>query len=119
VIFTDEAAIEIGAQTVQFVRRGQRKALTPAHFKQLCGFTTKVMFWGTISVFGVGPLVPITGIMNSDKYITTLTQHLLPAAQHWFGGSLRQLFQDGAPWNKSIKTTQFLNANGIDCVPWP
>ena len=70
-------------------------------------------------MFGVGPLVPITGTMNSDKYIATLTQHLLPAAQHWFGGSPWQLLQDGAPCHKSIKTTQFLNANGIDCVPWP
>ena len=40
-----------------------------------------VMFWGCISWWGVGPLVPIGGTMDSTVYVDTLAKHFVPWAR--------------------------------------
>ena len=50
------------------------------HVKQ----TPKVMFWGCMSIFGVGRLHIVEGIMNAAKYNTVLRNRMVPQAAEWF-----------------------------------
>lgn len=77
------------------------------------------MFWGSISVFGPGSLVPISGMMNSQRYIETLESHLLSVASSWFGNEEWTLVQDNAPCHTSQITRRFLEERNIHVLPWP
>jgi hypothetical protein len=77
------------------------------------------MFWGCVSVFGAGSLVPIDGSVDSTKYIHILQTHLLPIAKAWYGDEDWILIQDNAPCHVSVMTRQFLYQKGIHVMPWP
>jgi hypothetical protein len=119
VVFTDESMIEIGQQQVHYVRRGQSEPMRDAHYSQRQGYVLKVMFWGAITVFGAGCLVPVEGTMNSVKYMEILELHLRPLAEALFGTCPWKLLQDGTCCHMSHKTTKYLQDNGIQCVEWP
>jgi hypothetical protein len=118
VIFTDEAMIEINQQQVHYVRRRIDEPLRQVHFRQQRGFSTKIMFWGAITIFGPGCLVPVEGTMCSEKYVDILDIHLMPLAQNIFGEQPWKLLQDGARCHTSQRTTKFLEEKGIQCVEW-
>jgi len=71
------------------------------------------MFWGCISYFGVGTLVPIDGHIDSQKYIDILEENLWPVVYKYFGGK-RWFFQDdNAPVHRSLVTRQWKTENNI------
>ena len=72
VIFTDEAMVEVGQLRVPYVRRSKGEVARDEHYDHRQGYTIKVMFWGAITIFGTGCLVPVDGTMNSSKYIDIL-----------------------------------------------
>jgi hypothetical protein len=77
------------------------------------------MFWGCVTYSGVGTLLPISGNMNSEKYIETLDENLRPVIVKHFGNS-PFIFQDGnAPCHASQITTVWENANDLDCLDVP
>ncbi|GFW79519.1 QLQ domain-containing protein [Trichonephila clavipes] len=44
------------------------------------------MVWGYFSWFGLGPLVPVIGNMNSEMYVDILDNAALPTLWQYFGG---------------------------------
>jgi hypothetical protein len=59
------------------------------------------MFWVCVTYSGVGTLVPITGNMNSEKYINTLDEFLWPVITKQFGNSPFIFQEDNAPCHAS------------------
>jgi hypothetical protein len=111
--------VEVGQTKVQYIRRTKDEPLRDAHFSHLKGYVTKVMFWGAISVFGPLCLVPVSGMMNSEKYIHILETFLLPSAAAVFGDHPWKLLQDAAPCHTAKRTMRFFEENHIHLVEWP
>jgi hypothetical protein len=89
------------------------------HQIQMGGFS--VMFWGCISVWGIGPLVALEGSQNQHTYCEMLKNHFIDefnAAKEEFGIDF-QFMQDNAPCHKTRKVDDFLQRNGIPTLEWP
>lgn len=89
------------------------------HQFQQGGFS--VMFWGCISLWGIGPLVALEGNQNAYTYVDTLKRYFLPeikAAERLYGFKFT-FMQDNAPCHKAKTVTEFLERNGISCLDWP
>ena len=76
-----------------------------------------VMFWGLISKYHYGPLVQIIGKNTGSKYITTLTENLLPEIRDAEGPVVFQ--QDNATIHKTPAVISFFNENSIEYLKWP
>ena len=77
-----------------------------------------VMIWACFSSEVISPVVFIEGRQNSDKYITTLQNNLLPfIAQHHPHSSI--FMQDGASIHRSVKTMEWLKNSSIEVLDWP
>jgi hypothetical protein len=80
-----------------------------------------VMFWGCISVWGIGPLVALEGSQNQHTYTELLQKYLVPefeAAKRAFG--INFIFmQDNAPCHKTRKVISFLERKRIPTLDWP
>jgi hypothetical protein len=111
--------IEVDCARVKFVRRSSGESIQPCHRDARRGYATRIMFWGCISVFGPGCLIPITGTMKSTDYIDVLQTHLLPIAQAWYGDALWLLQQDNASCHTSGFSLQHINDMGIRLLSWP
>ena len=68
IIFSDETHFEVSGYHSWYVRRSIGELLKEAHIQQAPKNPPKNMFWGFFTVFGPGSLIPIEGMMNSDKY---------------------------------------------------
>jgi len=77
------------------------------------------MFWGTFTVKGPGRLIPVDGMMNSDKYKEILTKHLLPVIKNDFPDGNAIFQQDLAPCHTSGKMQKFFKDNKINILQWP
>lgn len=77
----------------------------------------RVMFWGSVTKSGLGPLVPIEGMLNSEKYIDILQEYFLPLFQQ---NQAQMVFmQDNAACHKSRSVTAYLAQNQIQTLEWP
>ena len=89
------------------------------HQFQNGGFS--VMFWGCISLWGIGPLVALEGSQNSDTYIELLKTYVIPELEA--ANSLLDIdftfMQDNAPCHKSKKVMEFFNTNNVSVLEWP
>ena len=61
----------------------------------------KCYVWVHVTYSGVGKLLPITGNMNSEKYINTLDEFLWPVVTKQFGNSPFIFQDDNAPCHAS------------------
>jgi hypothetical protein len=76
-IFADETQVVISNENRLYVWRTADEAYRPACVGQHGrNVMLSAMFWGCVTYSGVGILVPITGNMNSGKYINTLDEFL-------------------------------------------
>jgi hypothetical protein len=107
VVFSDESHFLVQGQRSQHVRRSVGEPLTPDHIQQFVKHPEKKMFWGCFSYNGVGPLFPVEGMMNSDRYNDVLIQQLLPYMLRTFPDGLGVFQQDLAPCNTSNKMKDF------------
>jgi hypothetical protein len=119
VIFTDETTVELDRSSVHFVRRSHGEHIRDCHRNERRGYSNKVMFWGCMSVFGPGCLIPVTGTMASAEYQEILGTHLLPVAEAWYGSEHWILQQDNASCHTSASTRQRLQQLGIQVLDWP
>ena len=74
---------------------------------------TKVMIWSVISANGVGRLQIVEGMMNSQKYINILQDHLLPQLNQWYPEGDAIFMQDRATCHTSKASMKFLEDNGV------
>jgi hypothetical protein len=77
------------------------------------------MFWGCFLYMGVGSLVPIEGMINSQKYKSMLEKRLDTEHQKCQpqGGAILQ--QDSAPCHKSKEMMEFFKNKKIDVLNRP
>ena len=76
------------------------------------------MFWGCISIFGTGCLIPVNGTLRSDSYCDIIENHLRPYAQACYGESAGILQQDNARCHTSKIARQYFAQAGIEVLPW-
>lgn len=77
-----------------------------------------VMVWGCFSRLGVGPLVPIEGIMDRFKYCEILQSHMLPHAKGKMGRNW-EFQQDNDPKHTSAHVTDFMKRRKVRTMKWP
>ncbi|KAI3659464.1 hypothetical protein MP638_004526 [Amoeboaphelidium occidentale] len=81
----------------------------------------KVTFWGAFSKYGIGPLVPIEGTLDKEKYIDLLDNYLVSEMKH-LKQELGQGFvfmQDNARSPTAKKTLAFLRKEKDKVLEWP
>nr|CCA25184.1 GK10162 putative [Albugo laibachii Nc14] len=77
-----------------------------------------VMVWGVFSDLGKSNLVELVGRQNSDNYIHTVSEDLLPFA-HLNHGIDFAYQQDNASIHISKRSTAFFNEERIKLLDWP
>ena len=118
VLFSDESHFYVQGQRSQYVRRSDGEELKPCHIQQYVKHPEKQMFWGCFSYHGVGQLRPITGMMNSTKYIEILQKSVLPTLNSMAEDN--PIFQqDLAPCHTSKICKAFFENNVIRVLKWP
>jgi transposase len=120
VMFSDESTF----RTLRMVSRTVRRPI--GSYRYSSRYTVKtikhpagMMAWACFTGdFGRGGLyfLPQKLMMNGDRYLDVLKNHLLPfmviqKATHFL--------QDGAPCHKSKKITEFLMENKLQVIDWP
>ena len=62
----------------------------------------------------------IHGILNQNKQIETLKQFALPFRNQFHNGPIDFSYQhDGCGPHRAKKLSGFLDANGVEILPWP
>ena len=56
----------------RYVKINYGDKLSPCHLNQVVKHPLKKMLWGCYSFCGVGSLVPVAVMMNSDKYLDVI-----------------------------------------------
>ena len=122
-IWSDETTVRKApkSKSISFrVHAGTKPEDLPFNYQfQNGGFS--VMFWGCISIWGIGPLVAMDGSQNSDSYIELLKSYVIPkleAAKELLGVEFT-FMQDNAPCHKSKKVTEFLANSDVSVLDWP
>ena len=103
----------------QHVRISKEEPLKESHIDQAVKHPLKKMFWGCFSYYGVGPLKPVEGVMNSEKYLNVLTKKVIPEMARKFQEGSGIFQQDSAPCHTSRKVKNFINLNNILVLDWP
>ena len=71
------------------------------------------MFWGCVTSNGVGALVPVSGTVDSQKYIEILENYLRSSISWYFGDDAVTFQQDNAPCHVSRVVREYLDENDI------
>ena len=120
VIFSDETQVVLDHSRNVFVWRRPSERWRPECLGKLQGRRRiSVMFWGCVTYHRVGKLVPVDGIINSEKYINILDENLWPViAKHFIDRPY--IFQDdNAPVHRSKLATNWKTENKINGMTWP
>lgn len=77
----------------------------------------KVTFWGAVAESGLGPLVPLVGNLNGQKYIELLKDNFIDI----YNDSRPKIMfmQDNAACHTSSQVLAFLEEEGVDVLKWP
>jgi len=124
VVFSDESIIQCKEQRVQHVRRMSGESLRDDCVVQSVNHPTQVMVRSVMSVFGTGRLRIVEGHMNEQQYKTIPEKQLIPQLNEWaskrgFSGTGNLIFiHDGAPCHRCRSVAEFLDAHGIERLPW-
>lgn len=78
-----------------------------------------VMVWGCVSWHGLGPLVVVSGIMDTAKYLDVLDNAALPTLWQHFGNGPYQYQQDNAPCHTARAATRWFEDMGVQKLDWP
>ncbi|KAG3077070.1 hypothetical protein PI124_g20162 [Phytophthora idaei] len=117
IIFSDEKKWNLdGPDGFQNYRRDIRRPPRQTKRRQAGGGS--VMVWAGFSVAGKTKLAVLHGKQNSDDYVYTVSEYLLPFAHLHYGTDFVYQ-QDGAPIHRSKRTMEFFSEQGIHVLDWP
>lgn len=119
VVYSDETHFEVHGHRSFVVRRSKGEPLRQMHIQQAPKYPPKKMFWGTLTARGPGRLIPVDGMMNSDKYKAILTNHLVPVLEREYPDGKAIFQQDLAPCHTSVKMQKFFKDNKLNIMEWP
>jgi hypothetical protein len=77
-----------------------------------------VMVWAGFSAAGKTKLAVLHGKQNSDDYVYTVSEFMLPYAHQHYGTDFT-FQQDGASIHRSKRTLEFFVEQGVRVLPWP
>lgn len=118
-MFSDETRFIVQGQRSRYVRRSGNEKLTAAHIDQTVKHPQKKMFWGCFSYAGTGSLVPVEGMMNSQKYKELLERKLSAELTKADQSGNAVFQQDSAPCHKSKTMMQYFKSKKIALLDWP
>ena len=117
-LYSDETMVTINYSTVmnKIRRFPWQNPLLPKFLNKRMKFPQKVMFWGSFSSKCVGSLLPISGIMNSQKYIELLNSSL---SKDMAKTGTRIFQDDSAPCHRAKSVHNWFIENKIETLDWP
>ncbi|GFS79464.1 transposable element Tcb1 transposase [Trichonephila clavipes] len=71
------------------------------------------MVWGRFSGFGLGPLVPVIGNMNSEMYVDILDNAALPTLRQYFREGPFLFQQDNCSIHESRRAQTWFDEMGV------
>lgn len=117
IVFTDEKKFNLdGPDGWQYYWHDLRKE--PESFYSRVQGGGSVMIWAGVSRAGKTEISVLEGRQNSEKYIKTLHDYMLPMLEANREQNLI-LQQDGATIHTSGKTMQWITSQNIEVLPWP
>ena len=123
IIWTDESSFKLfrSGGKVKVWREPYEKYLPDCTRKTIKGGGGTVMIWGCFFSDHLGPCYPITGNLNSEKYINDI---LTKFHSDFFLENIRNhpglIFQqDNASCHTSAKTREWFNKKKIKMLQWP
>ncbi|GFW26045.1 transposable element Tcb1 transposase [Trichonephila clavipes] len=78
-----------------------------------------IMVWGCFSWFGLGPLVPVIGNMNSEMYVDILDNAALKTLWEYFGEGPFPFQQDNCSIHPSRLAQMWFDEMGVPKLDWP
>lgn len=120
VLWSDESSFKVFNRKSKMILRRQpgEKYDIRAVKTIVQGGGGSVMVWGCFGGAGLGKLVAVDGVINSDKYIEVMEEAMLPSREQLYAGYCVYM-QDNAPVHKSRKTMQWLRDNDVVLMDWP
>ena len=123
IIFSDETKVVLDKDQKIYVWRKHDEAwnsdclgMYSAHSPRK---NVSAMFWGCLTINGVGILTPVDGKIDSEKYIGVLDDHLWPVITKSFPNGGWALQEDNCPVHTSRRTSQWKTENRIPTLTWP
>lgn len=123
VVFSDESTFSLyptsGAVTV-WRKGGQTYNQNCISSRVRCG-GGKVNVWGSISFEGVGSLIVLDGIVNANKYLNILSDHVHPMMQTLFEDGSGIFQDDNAPIHRATIVKKWFEDHESDThhLDWP
>lgn len=116
-VFSDEKKFNLdGPDGLQYYWHDLRREKKIFSKRQSGGGS--VMMWGAFCAHGTSELVVLEGTQDSDRYITTLSDHLFPFIDRVYGRDC--IFQqDNASIHASRATKDFLREENVELMDWP
>ncbi|KAG6616947.1 Transposase [Phytophthora cinnamomi] len=116
-VFSDEKKFNLdGPDCVQYYWHDLRREPEIYSTRQSGGGS--VMVWAAFCAGGKSELVILEGNQNSERYIYTLSEYLLPFIDRVYGREC-VFQQDNASIHTSWATKEFLKEENVDVMDWP
>lgn len=120
-LFVDESTFQSGAAYQELARRPRGCAYEDQYVQPINKSGRKsVSVFGIMTQNGLGPLVRIEGMFNSNRYLDILNQVVLPYAEENFGDNF-YYYEDNSPVHKSniVRQWSTLNFAPYQIIPTP
>jgi transposase len=116
-VFSDEKKFNLdGPDGLQYYWHDLRREKKIFSKRQSGGGS--VMVWGAFCAHGTSELVILEGTQDSERYVATLSEHLLPFIDRVYGREC--IFQqDNASIHASRATKSFLQEENVELMSWP
>ena len=122
VIFSHETKIVLGKDRKVYVWRKPDEKYRPECVGQYSDHCPRagisVMFWGCITINGVGTLTEVEGNIDSSVYLRVLDDNLWPVISKNFAEKTWILRGENCPVHRSKQTNTWKERNNIYSLPW-
>jgi transposase len=123
ILFTDESVIRqygTGVRRTMWIEQNVEQEDWPTIPRVHSGGCSR-MFWGCVSRFGFGPIIPLQGTLKSAEYCNILERIVAPYVRYLeeTHGVRMILQQDNAPCHRSKRVSNKIAELGLTTFKWP